>query len=139
MLTIHAESHLDHNVGQQTVDYLLEKYKDRTAFFIETFVLPDHLPALECGLHGPLMGDGVIQDSECHLANRGTRTWDSRLCKRQTRMVRQVTVVAGPHDGQECILYTIYGGPSASQEPGDPGCKDVEKSKAFWAEHALSE
>jgi len=37
-----------------------------------------------------------------------------------------------------CILYTVFGGPLAPQEPGDPGCKDVEASRRFWSEHALS-
>ncbi len=37
-----------------------------------------------------------------------------------------------------CILYTVYGGPAAPQEPDDPQCKDVEASRAFWSEHALA-
>jgi hypothetical protein len=37
-----------------------------------------------------------------------------------------------------CIVYTMFGGPLSPQEPGDPGCKDVEASKQFWSEHALS-
>lgn len=37
-----------------------------------------------------------------------------------------------------CVLYTAFGGPAAPQEPGDPGCKDVGASTAFWREHALA-
>lgn len=37
-----------------------------------------------------------------------------------------------------CILYTAFGGPAAPQEPGDPGCKDVDAAKKFWADHALA-
>ena len=37
-----------------------------------------------------------------------------------------------------CILYTAFGGPATPQEPGDPGCKDVEAATKFWAEHALA-
>jgi hypothetical protein len=37
-----------------------------------------------------------------------------------------------------CIVYTLYGGPLAPQEPGDPGCKDVLTSRTFWTVHALS-
>lgn len=37
-----------------------------------------------------------------------------------------------------CVLYTAFGGPLAPQEPGDPGCKDVEASRRFWSEHALA-
>lgn len=57
---------------------------------------------------------------------------------RAPRQVRTVTVIAGPHDGQPCVLFTAFGGPLAPQEPGDPGCKDPDASRAFWAEHALS-
>lgn len=38
-----------------------------------------------------------------------------------------------------CIVYTVYGGPVAPQEPCDPRCKDVTESEAFWAQHALSQ
>jgi hypothetical protein len=38
----------------------------------------------------------------------------------------------------DCILYTAFGGPAAPQEPGDPGCKDPEKSTTFWRDHALA-
>ena len=38
----------------------------------------------------------------------------------------------------DCILFTAFGGPSAPQEPGDPGCKDPAASAAFWRDHALT-
>jgi hypothetical protein len=38
----------------------------------------------------------------------------------------------------DCILYTAFGGPPAPQEPGDPGCKDLATSAAFWRDHALA-
>jgi hypothetical protein len=37
-----------------------------------------------------------------------------------------------------CILYTAFGGPVTPQEPGDPGCKDVDAATKFWADHALA-
>jgi len=37
----------------------------------------------------------------------------------------------------DCILFTAFGGPVTPQEPGDPGCKDLEASTKFWSEHAL--
>ena len=37
-----------------------------------------------------------------------------------------------------CVLYTMYGGPVAPQEPGDPNCKNLGDSEAFWSQHALS-
>jgi len=81
------------------------------------------------------------------------------------RATRKVTVIAGPHEEADvcprcagklgapgacdlcdgygkikyaCILYTAFGGPLAPQEPGDPGCKDLTASTAFWRDHALA-
>ena len=54
-----------------------------------------------------------------------------------------MTVVAGPHDGHPCVLYTAYGGPIAPREPWDPALTDtlgidLAASLTFWREHALS-
>lgn len=131
-------SHLDHSLSQDVVNHLLWLFKDRSAFFIETVELPESLGTVPCGLHGPIMGDSPVPEAECTLGKRGTREWDSRLCTRPMRDVRTVTVIAGPTEGESCVLYTAFGGPLAPQEPGDPGCKDPEASRAFWAEHALT-
>jgi hypothetical protein len=135
-MKIVKESHLDHNLSQDVVAFIKSKFSEKTAFFIETFELPEELGTVPCGLHGPLMGDEPVTDAR--LEKRGERPYESRVVDRSDRQVRQVTVIAGPHGEEPCILYTAFGGPLAPQEPGDPGCKDVEKSKAFWAEHALS-
>jgi len=156
----HAESHCDHGLTEAQVDYLMNRFADRQAFFIETVELPEQLGTVPCGLFGPLMGDVPIADDEVVFANRGTRTWTSRLVERAPRVVRTVTVIAGPHeescdpahhwpkqcvlcDGtgvikHACIVYTAFGGPLTPQEPGDPGCKDVAASVRFWSEHALA-
>jgi hypothetical protein len=134
----HKDSHLDHHLTDAQVAFILERFANRDAFFIETFELPSELGTIPCGLFGPLVGDAPISDDEVVLAKRGERTWNSRLVERAPRPSSTVTVIAGPHDGHACVLYTVYAGPSAPQEPGDPGCKNVEASTAFWRDHALA-
>jgi hypothetical protein len=138
VLIIHLDSHLDHNVGEATLAWLLERFRDQSGFLAETLTLADYLPALANGLHGPACGDPPVPDHECTWVIRGKRTWPSRVCHRPSRSTRIVTVIAGPHDDLDCVLYTVYGGPLALQEPGDPTCKDRAASSAFWAVHALS-
>jgi len=140
-MIIVSESHLDHGLSQSHINWLLERFADRQAFFIETVELPAQLEPLSCGLHGPLMGDAPVPEAECHRARRGERAGDSRLCRRAPRPTRLVTVIAGPDGGEPCVLYTAFGGPSAPREPWDPGLDDAGRaeSEGFWAAHALSE
>jgi hypothetical protein len=135
-----AASHLDHALPREVVDYLLAHFVDRSAFFIESIDLSAHLPSVECGLHGPVMGDASVPDAECSSEVRGDRGGPSRLCARPLRPCRVVTVIAGPHGGHPCVLYTVFGGPSAPREPWDPSLSDAERAEsvAFWSEHALS-
>lgn len=162
----HAESHFDHGLDAAQVDFLMKRFADRDAFFIETVELPEQLGTVPCGLHGSLVGGAPVEESEVTYAKRGTRAWPSRLVDRPLQQVRTVTVIAGPHeekcsrcDGEgqigswkaaipcscdhgkvkhACIVYTMYGGPLAPQEPDDPGCKDVLASRTFWTVHALT-
>ena len=133
-------SHLDHGLTQAHIDYILERFKDRAAFFIETIELPAHLAAVPGALYGPIAGDPPIPDSSVRYVNRGARTWPSRIMTgMKSRPTRVVTVVAGPHDGEPCVLYTCYGGKAAPQEPADPNCKDPAGAAWFWAQHALAD
>jgi hypothetical protein len=162
----HAASHFDHGLTEAQVDHIMQRFADREAFFIATIELPEALGTVSCGLHGPLVGDAPIAEADVTYAKRGTRAWNSRLVDRAAKPTRTVTVIAGPHKepcpqcttsawnilhraacptcggvGElqyVCIVYTAFGGPLAPQEPGDPGCKDVEASKQFWSEHALT-
>lgn len=162
----HADSHLDHHLTAEQIRYLLDRFGARDAFFIETIELPDALGTVPCALWGPFMGDEPVKEAEVVHEVRGTRAWSSRLVARAARPTRKITVIAGPHevtcphcngerqigswkaaipcgcgDGKlryPCILYTAFGGPQAPQEPGDPGCKDLKTSAAFWHQHALA-
>lgn len=137
-MIITKDSHLDHGIPADVLSWLLHHFADRDAFFVETVEIPTAFGELNCDLIGPAIGDEPVPEAKVQYRVRGDRTWASRVVRYQDPgLVRTVTVVAGPHDGHDCVLYTVYPGPAAPQEPGDPDCKDVEASKAFWAEHAL--
>jgi hypothetical protein len=140
-LETHAASHLDHNLTPEHVAWLLARFADREAFFIETVTLPDTLGEVDCGLYGPLCGDEPVPEDQVTYAIRGARKCASRVVVRPSRKTRVLTVIAGPHDGKACILFTAYGGPSAPREPGDLGLtswEQVTEARAFWVDHALA-
>jgi hypothetical protein len=137
-MQIHADSHLDHSLTPAQIAHVCALFADRTAFFRETIELPVDLGTVPCGLYGPLVGDAPVGDADVTLAPRGARPYPSRLVALPPRPSRLVTVVAGPHDGHACVAYTMFGGPLAPQEPGDPTCRDVPASTAFWGEHGLA-
>lgn len=137
-MQLHKDSHVDHGLTPAQLAFVVAHFADQGAFFIATVELPAELGTVPCGLYGPLMGDEPVTEDRVTHEARGGRAWTSRLLDAPSRGTRQVTVIAGPHDGAACVLYTAYGGPLAPQEPGDPGCKDVAASAAFWAAHALA-
>jgi len=142
MLTIHAESHLDHGLTKEHVAFIVERFSDRDGFFIETFDLPESLSPLKSALYGPLAGDEPVSEGDVRYAVRGDRAGESRLVDFSQRETRACTVIAGPNDGKPCVLYTAYGGQCAPREPFDPGLAEDEKGRgeavAFWADHALA-
>jgi hypothetical protein len=159
-LKILPASHVDHGLSDHDLEWLKDKYRDAESFFIETCTLPGddgwccQLPGgppfgpsgsgtrLPCGLHGPAAGDLPVLESDVHYRVRGNRKNASRLVNRPTRPTRQVTVIAGPAGDEPCVLYTAYGGPEAPREPGDTSIQswdEVQKSRKFWADHALSD
>lgn len=142
MLIITPDSHLDHNLTLPQLQHLLQRFKDRDAFFIETLELPAELDLklLRCALVGPLVGDEPVTEDQVKWVERGERKYPSRMVKGVWRPTSQLTVIAGPHEDHSCILYTAYGGPLAPKEPDDPTLKDSEReaSEAFWGTHALA-
>lgn len=139
-VVIHKDSHVDHALTQEQLAYVLAELnkEEPTGLIIRNLTLPAHLGTLPCGLYGPLAGDPPIKEEEVFFQARGNRPYLSRLIRRPLRPSRQVVAIAGPYEGQATVLYTVYGGPLALQEPGEPGCRDKEASQRFWAEHALS-
>jgi hypothetical protein len=147
-MKLHKESHVDHGLSGAQLAHVLLAFDGRDAFFKETITLPESLGTVPCGLYGPIMGDPPIADVDTIREKRGERAYKSRMLRSgrlgydiiqgTTRRTNTLTVIGGPHDGNPCILYTVFGGPSAPQEPGDPNCKDIEGSASFWSEHALT-
>lgn len=138
-MKLHKDSHLDHGLTDRQLALVLERYGDHQGVFAVTFELPEGYGDLPCDLRGPALGDAPIPESEVVYRRRSDRAWPSRVLEvAYPRRTRLVTVIAGPHDGEPCVLYTCYGGPQAPQEPGDPGCRDLEASRRFWAEHAIA-
>ncbi len=135
------DSHTDH-VKSETLLYVLDRFREKDEFFIETFELPDHLPTLDCGLYGPAMGDGYIPEEDVVYTPRGDRGYASRIIDKPTRPTRTCTVIGGPYKGEKCVLYTVYGGPKAPLEPGNfpENFPDDQRQEAllFWARHALA-
>lgn len=141
-LVIHAESHLDHDLSPAHVAWLLIRFADRDAFFLETVELPPELSPVQCGLYGPVLGDESVAEADVRYVVRGSRKCVSRIVERPARNTRTLTVIAGPAHGLVCVLYTSYGGPSAPREPGDtslPTWEAVLESRAFWSTHALTQ
>lgn len=141
-MVITSESHLDHGLTQEQIEYIKSVFGDRQEFFKETITLPVDLGTVETALVGPATGMGTVPESAVSYVPRSGRKWVSRvLAVPQTRpRVRTVTVIAGPDSGEPCVLYTAYGGPLAPREPGDPDIatqEELEESRAFWREHAL--
>lgn len=140
MLTFSAESHLDHGLSPAHVVWLLHRFSDRDAFFIETAELPADYAPLRCALHGPLVGGDPVPESEVFYQVRGDRPGRSRGIARESQETRLVTVIAGPTDDGSCVIYTAYGGPAAPREPFDPALEGdaLAESEAFWEDHALA-
>lgn len=140
MLILHKDSHVDHNLTQAQVQFILDRFKDREGDFIESFDLPPELGEVPCGLFGPEMGDEPVPEEEVLYQSRGSRKHSSRLVRRPPRSTRLVTVIAGPHDGLPCVWYTAFGGPVTPKEPGDQSHTDDSRdsSEAFWKQHALA-
>jgi hypothetical protein len=154
-IKIHKDSHVDHDIDPPVMHFVLRQFEYRTEFFIETVEYPASYETL-CSLSGypkthivslapvPCALHLDVPEDEVHYARRGDRAWESRLCEREPRFVRQVTIVAGPHPDDPdagMVLFTMYGGPAAPREPGDPSLEGeaLAEAKRFWTKAALSE
>ena len=140
MLKITSDSHTDHALTQDHLDFILATFADKDAFFIETLELPERLSGLPSAIYGPIVGDSPVNDEDVTMAVRGDRKGVSRMVQRKARLSRQLTVIAGPHKEEPCILFTAYGGPCAPKEPFDceEGSDERSQSDEFWDKHAFA-
>ena len=143
-MIITMESHLDHaGLTLGHLKHLLKEFggvelnAEKEPARIVTISFPAELGQLPSGLWGPLAGDEPVPETEVVYARRPGREYDSRLVARGERMVSTATVVI-VHDANRTVLATVYGGPQAPQEPGDPRCRNIGESREFCAVHALA-
>jgi hypothetical protein len=151
---IHKDSHVDHNVGALLEEGILDQFKDRGGFFIATVDLRNtekwHRRQVPLALVGPSSGDLPVTEDEVEYKPRPPRAYNSRMLRRgkkggyvrwRNAHTHLVTIIAGPHDGHDCVLFTIFGGPLAPKEPDDPTLKPEEReaSVEFWKHHALAD
>ena len=137
MLKITNVSHTDHGLTESQLEEIVAKFSQKGGFFIETFILEG--AQVDCGLHGPLMGDEEIPEGEVGYEIRGDREGPSRLTGRSPRKTEVITVIAGPVGEDPCVMYTCYGGPCAPREPWNcPEGADRWEAVKFWRKHALS-
>jgi hypothetical protein len=139
----HKDSHLDHNLSEAQLAFVLSQTPTGDGVAVFTVAMPAELGTLPCGLYGPAEGDSAITESETSRAVRGNRKGESRMVSKPLRYTSQVTIIAGPHDGHDWVLFTSYGGSAAPREPfefaDDDDSKDARDSRDFWAAHALSD
>ena len=136
-MKITSDSHLDHALADEHLLCLDRAFGHINVPMAATIEIPSWLPPLTCGLHGPIMGDEPVPESDVFYMTRGGRAYLSRVIKREPRETRLLTVISGMHNG-ECILFTAFGGPLAPQEFEDPRCQHRDYSYLFWTSHALS-
>lgn len=140
-MKIIAASHLDHGLNNEQVKYLLDKFSDRTGFFIETIELPEALGTVPCALRGPAVGDDPITEDLVRYEHRGERSYPSRVVSNrnigiyrdlrdllQEKRTNKVTVIAGPAEAtcEKCFgsrtIFSDADGPDHGGEIRCPVC-----------------
>ena len=137
--------HTDHGITADQMEFIQSQIPITPAYTLAngalnwSIVIPEVFGPVLCGLHGPRMGDEPVSEGEVERLARGDRNWTDRLVDRPYREVNFVQAI-GIYDEDEnvYVLFTVYGGPLAPQNPDDPSNKEKEKAVAFWNEHALS-
>jgi hypothetical protein len=135
--------HKDHQMSATVRAYALAMFaKLPEGFNIATFHIPPHLGTAPCGLYGPIMGDEPVAESEaCYMQRSADRPNLTRCVDRPLRPSNLVSVI-GIHNGSDDpVIFTMYGGPTAPQEPGDPHLEDAHAYRTAvetWEQHALA-
>ena len=139
--TIKRIFHADHGIPHFTVLQVIQALNPPEGFFLRTVDLPDGAPDAMNALYGPRSGDEPVAEADVFYAQRSEDRPPSRMIDLPKRPTRKVTVI-GMAEPDGVVVYTIYGGPSAEREPGDPSIANdpelVKAAKAFWAKHALA-
>ena len=139
LFTIH---HSDHGISQRQMNFVRDVVGERygqDGFFIQEITIPEEMGPVPCGLYGPAMGDDpqTPENDGVEMMYRGDREYPDRMVLKPMRPVNYVQAI-GIIDGEDCVLFTVYGGPLAPQNPGDPTCRDEAAAAAWWSEHALA-
>ncbi len=137
--------HTDHGITEKQMEFIKNQIPDMKASTLSngalnwSITIPKMFGSVPCGLHGPAMGDSPVAESEVERLARGDRAWTDRLVDRPYREVDFIQAI-GIYDSDEdvYVLFTVYGGPLAPQNPDDPSNVEKEKATEFWNQHALS-
>ena len=131
--------HADHTMDALSLPWCLEQIATE-GFFLRTFTIPDdHADAVNA-LWGPSCGDERV---EGYAKVRPGRVWEAVMIDLPTRPSRLVTVI-GVNSPDGYVVFTAHGGPPAEKNlaqeraEGKASAEDIERSRVFWSEHALS-
>lgn len=115
--------------------------EEEDGFFIRVIPITNMCPpGLKCGLRGPSVGDGEIEQAE--MVVRGNRAGPSRMTTLPPLRATEIVAI-GIKRGEELELFTAYGTVNSVVAPREPWDLSLDEegrkvSKAFWAVHALS-
>ena len=133
--------HADHGIAHFTALQVVQALNPTEGFFLRTVDLPEGAPDAMNALYGPRSGDEPVAEADVFYAKRSEDRPESRMIDLPKRPTRKVTVI-GMAEPDGVVVYTIYGGPAAEREPGDPSIANdpelTRAAKAFWSKHALA-
>ena len=131
--------HGDHGITPEQKEWIKNTlFKEAPqGFFIIQVNIPSELGTVKNALYGPAAGDAPVPESLVSYRPRGDRPWADRVIDLPTRQVDYVQTI-GQRTGDDFELWTIFGGPNAPRNPGDPQNPDPEGSRKWWSQHALS-
>jgi len=131
--------HGDHGITPEQKEWIKNTlYREAPqGFFIIQVDIPRELGTVKNALYGPAAGDAPVPESVVSYRPRGDRPWSDRVVDWPARQVGYVQTI-GKREGDDFELWTIFGGPNAPRNPGDPANEDPEGSRKWWSQHALS-
>jgi len=79
-MRLNEVSHINENISEKQIEYVLSMFEDRTGSFVDTVTLPYRLGMVSHGSEEEPVKSAVI------------------------------TVIAGPHKDEPCVLFVAYPG-----------------------------